>query len=269
MNRNEYRGPAAQLLELGRPIIGKWPDYTAMGIGASEVPELIRLVQDDVLLTEASDDPEYYAPIHAWRALSQLRDPAALAPLVQALDRAEDSDWAMEELPVVLARFGPPAIPALGAYLADTTRGMFPRAAASAALVHIASDDDAQRTAVLFLLAGVVADFEVNDPGLTGLVIGDLLDLRAVEAAAVMEQAFAANAVDPLMNGDWEDVQVELGLLPARLTPKRAPWRDMLAGWDPGPSPPPAAAGGSGRSSKQNKSRKKMARRSRRSNRRR
>jgi hypothetical protein len=41
-----------------------------------------------------------------------------------------------------------------------------------------------------------------------------------VESAPVMEAAFAADRVDISINGDWEDVQVELGLLPERRTPK-------------------------------------------------
>jgi len=34
-----------------------------------------------------------------------------------------------------------------------------------------------------------------------------------------MERVFASGRIDPSLNGDWEDVQVELGLLPKRLTP--------------------------------------------------
>ena len=35
-----------------------------------------------------------------------------------------------------------------------------------------------------------------------------------------MEQAFAADKVDISIQGDWEDVQIELGLLAERLTPQ-------------------------------------------------
>jgi hypothetical protein len=266
---DDHRGPAARLLELGRPALDKWPDYTAMGLGRSDLPELIRLVLDQRLLTEDAAEPEYYAPIHAWRALAQLEDPAALEPLVQALDRAEDSDWAGEELPVVLARFGPSAIPGLAGYLADAGKDTFARAAASAALVHIVKRDVAHRPTVVSLLADVVADPAAGDPTLIGLVIGHLLDLRAVEAADAIERAYAAGAVDLLVNGDWEDVQVELGLLPARVTPVNSPWNGLLARAGMSASPPgPAAPGGAPRGGSK-KSRKKMARKSRRANRRR
>lgn len=48
----------------------------------------------------------------------------------------------------------------------------------------------------------------------------NLTDLKAVEAASIMEEAFAADTVDLSIQGDWEDTQIRLGLLHERLTPK-------------------------------------------------
>jgi len=47
----------------------------------------------------------------------------------------------------------------------------------------------------------------------------DIVDLKAVEHAPLMEQAFAADSVDLFVGGDWEETQVELGLKRARTTP--------------------------------------------------
>jgi hypothetical protein len=51
------------------------------------------------------------------------------------------------------------------------------------------------------------------------VLVGGLVELEAIEAAPVMEQAFAAEKVDVWFHGDWEDVQIELGLLDQRTTP--------------------------------------------------
>ena len=51
-----------------------------------------------------------------------------------------------------------------------------------------------------------------------------LAELKVVEAAPLMEEAFAARRVDDMVMGDWEDVQIELGLLAERLTPFRPEW---------------------------------------------
>jgi hypothetical protein len=51
----------------------------------------------------------------------------------------------------------------------------------------------------------------------------------------VMERAFAADRVDISIPGDWEDVQVELGLIEERQTPRP----QYHTFWDlPNPVPP-------------------------------
>ena len=55
---------------------------------------------------------------------------------------------------------------------------------------------------------------------LNTFILNALLDLTAVESAALIEQAFAANIVDESVVGDWEDMQIALGLLDERLTPQ-------------------------------------------------
>jgi hypothetical protein len=46
--------------------------------------------------------------------------------------------------------------------------------------------------------------------------------LQATEAAPLIEGAFAARRVDPMVMGDWEDVQVELGLLSPEVVEQRS-----------------------------------------------
>jgi hypothetical protein len=49
-----------------------------------------------------------------------------------------------------------------------------------------------------------------NDPTLNGFIVAQLLELRAVEAAPIIEKAFALRQVDPSIVGGWEDVRQEL-----------------------------------------------------------
>jgi hypothetical protein len=52
-----------------------------------------------------------------------------------------------------------------------------------------------------------------------------------VEAASIMEAVFQSGRFDLRHQGDWEDVQIELGLLSERITPSplRGPGRLALA----------------------------------------
>ena len=64
-------------------------------------------------------------------------------------------------------------------------------------------------------MAKLIAQLEryaAQSPMLNAFLISPLLDLGAKEAAPVMGKAFAAGRVDEDVQGDWEDVQIELGL---------------------------------------------------------
>jgi hypothetical protein len=55
---------------------------------------------------------------------------------------------------------------------------------------------------------------------LNGLLIGRLLDLKAIEAIDDIRQLFARDCVDITCAGDLEEVEIELGLRQTRITPR-------------------------------------------------
>jgi hypothetical protein len=63
--------------------------------------------------------------------------------------------------------------------------------------------------------------FAANEPDVNGFLILGLVELQATEAAPLIERAFAARSVDLMVMGDWEDVQVELGLLSVEAVEQR------------------------------------------------
>ena len=70
-------------------------------------------------------------------------------------------------------------------------------------------------------------NYESNDEGLNSFLIYDLVELKAVEHIDLIEKAFASERVDKFVMGDFEDVQVELGLIEKRTKPKqRLRWLD-------------------------------------------
>jgi len=199
----------------------QWPDYPATyGLTLDHVPDLIRMLQDVGLNWANSDSVEVWSPVHAWRALGQLRDEAAIPALIATFSRIdeEDSEWPQDEYPEVMALIGPAAIPALQAYMADEGNGLWSRSAAGDALAKIAEAHPQSRDDCVAILADQLSRHERQDPSQNGLLISVLTDLQAVEAAPVMEAAFAAGSVDVSVQGDWEEVQIELGLLDERLT---------------------------------------------------
>jgi len=223
MSEPNYPFPVSELLKQGdSPGEPTWPDYRSLGLGPEHIPDLIRMATDEALHDADCESLEVWAPTHAWRALGQLRAEAAVEPLLGLLRRIEenDDDWVLDELPRVYGMIGPAAIPALAAYLADASHELFARIATADSLKSIGQNHPEARSQCIAGLTGQLERFEENDPSLNAHLISELIDLKAVESAPTMERAFAADCVDPTVAGDWEDVQIELGLKTARETPR-------------------------------------------------
>lgn len=222
-----YPPPVDQLLSLGEPKEGgrDWRDYRSLGLADEHVPALLALLEDPRLSwlewSEGDDQAPFWAPMHAWRALGQLGAVSAAEPLVRVLMRDQDDDWAMSEIPRVLAMIGPTALVAVRTALPAAARRPDPWMARSLAeaLVHIATAHQGTRAAVVEILTRQLRLWPNQNEELNGFLISYLVDLQAVEAAPAILEAFEADAVDESVAGDWEDVQVALGLLAERTTP--------------------------------------------------
>ncbi len=220
MGINSYAPPVDKLLTYGdahehggNPQ--DWPEYLELGIGPEHIPDLIRMATDEELRWADSESLEVWAPIHAWRTLGALHAEAAIEPLLSLLKEIDenDDDWVQEELPEVYGRIGPAAIPALAAYMADKTHHLWARVAVVDSLEKIAKMHPESRDECVAILTRQLEQFAENDEELNGFLVSDLVKLKAVEAAPLMERAFAADRVDTFLMGDWYDVQVELGLI--------------------------------------------------------
>lgn len=238
----EYTGPAAGLLPLGKiDPRAEWLDYRSLGIGGEHGDELARMLLDEELFNGDTESPEFWAPVHAFRALGQLHSAEAMGALLEARRRSDErgGDWFTEEFPLVMGLLGPPALPALAVNLRDTRAGAYPRWNTAESIVQIAQKYPETRADCVTLISGELerlqetSSTEENLDTLRGGLIGCLVDLKAVEAAPLIERVFAAGTVDEFVAGDWEVVRYRLGLGPA---PKRKA-RPAVAPPPPGPRP--------------------------------
>jgi len=218
MDVTSYPPPVDKLLTLGdgRKVgtnVKEWSIYLDLGLGPEHIPDLVRMATDEELRWAYSDTLEVWAPIHAWRALGQLRAEAAIEPLLSLLEEAEgDDDWVMEELPEVYGMIGPAAIPAITEYIANDSHLDWARITAIGCLEKIGTMHPDSRDTCVAILTRRLKLCEEDDPTINAFVISSLIDMRALEAAPAIERAFAADCVDLSIAGDWDDVQIELGL---------------------------------------------------------
>lgn len=161
-----------------------------------------------------------WAPQHAWRALGQLRAEAAIEPLLGMLWRiGEDFDDQIgEELPKVFGLIGPVAIPGMAGYLENASNPLWARISAARNLCKIGEKHPEAAETCANALCVEMERFAGNTPVLNGFVLSYLLNRKAVGAVPVIERAFAAESIEPSIAGDWEDAQVELGLLEKRIS---------------------------------------------------
>ena len=217
--------PVQELYFLGEKAARSrpWPDYLALGICAEHAPELIRIVRH---FQSIWDDEEYsvdmaFTPLHAWRALGQLQVLEAVDPLIFLVHENEDYDidWIGEEIPQVLSMIGLQCIPSLRAYLNMPDKETWAAVNIAHALEIIGNQYPESRDECVDIIQHSLEDYHENDETLNAFLISFLVDLNAVEALPLIEQVFASDNVDLFVGGDFEDVQIELGLLKERLTP--------------------------------------------------
>jgi hypothetical protein len=163
-----------------------------------------------------------WSPVHAWRALAQLRAEETIAPLVELFRRADDwDDWVSDDLPKALAQFGAAALEPVTKFLADATRSDWSRVAAAKALGEIGETHGELRLDCITRLSTQLDRSAEQSETLNAFLVSPLWDLRAVEAMPVIERAFASGRVDESVMGDLEDVQIEFGLKTNREHPRK------------------------------------------------
>ncbi|MEX2386821.1 MAG: hypothetical protein WD534_03000 [Phycisphaeraceae bacterium] len=85
---------------------------------------------------------------------------------------------------------------------------------------EIAAAHDEQRDRVANSLAQQLEPFEQQPASLNAFLVSSLLKLKAVSAVDVIERAFAADAVDVSVVGNWNQVREELGVEGQGLVPE-------------------------------------------------
>ncbi len=171
------------------------------------------MATDEELNQGDSDSPEVWSPVHAWRALGQLKAVQAVEPLLGLLNNRDD-DWIHSDFPTLCTLIGVEAIPFLKEFLADSSNDVFARSDVAGSLVAISDQYPETLDSNVAAIAGELEKFRDNDPTFNGLLIGRLIDLQAVETIDLIERAFKANQVDTMINGDWSEVQMWFGLIP-------------------------------------------------------
>jgi len=219
---NQSNNTYQLLLNMGEVSREKqWSDYLALGITESDIPELEKLVSDKKLHTSPSDSKEIWVPLHAWRALGQLQSTESCELLLTLQNSIlYEDDWALEEIPKVLGMIASEKLTVLQKFLHNKRKKEFARVVAADGIKYVANNHPEKRDQCVALLIDYLENLDKKTEALNGLVVGLLLDLKAVEAIDTIQKVYKADLIDISSAGDIEDVEIELGLRLERDTPK-------------------------------------------------
>lgn len=211
-----YPAPVRQLMTWGELGLFNqaWANYPAeLGLAEEHIPDLVRMALDTRFDLKASDwenDFPYWAPNHALRTLGQLKVCHVASQLFPLLDK--EDDFLVVDLPKVFAQMGLAILPKLIAYFQDPTQTQRTRERAADCLAEMGKQHPETRTLVLEALLAVFQQYQTQDPAFNTMLLYALLEIKAVEAADLIQAAFEAGCLDTIFCGDWLDIKPQLGL---------------------------------------------------------
>jgi len=210
-----------KLLTFGEKRSSEWPDYLGyFNFTETDIPDLIDIVSDESLHNAKTDGKEVWAPLHAWRALGQLKAAQAIQPLIDQFETLCDDDWALSEIQKVMGMIGKPAIKPLGHYFLSSTPSEYAKIMAMDGLAEIAKTHEKLKPQILDIFKTYMRNPDTAKIDLNGLLVSQLMDLHARELIDDIRPLYEQNLVDITISGDLEDVEISLGLREHRETPK-------------------------------------------------
>lgn len=246
-----YSDAVDAVLRLGNALERKF-DYAGMGITEAHIPELVEAVCDPAFAYCQEGDAYAWAGVHPLLALEAFpRIPVGAAKaLIGQLTRIddEDDDWCSNHGPRILGKIGADAIPLLLKFIDDPVgdgvpfdedaaferqdRYLYARVAALDALQQTGENFPECRGRCVQSLVALLMRHARQSRVFNAFIVSKLVDLKAIQAAGLIGEAFRADHVDPSVVGDLEDVRIALGLQIARTTPQPKYGWDMLEDGD-------------------------------------
>lgn len=165
--------------ELGEVFdVQPWLDYRAV-LSADEYREsyLLSLLNDESFAHAPEGSPLPWVPLHAWRALGQMRSLALIDPVLRL---AEDDAYihAYSDFEKLSAEIGEPAIDPLIAILTDQTRSVCSRTLSAVGLGAIGrSAAGATRTRIIEALMDQIRN-HATDGWVNGAATGALIAMQ-------------------------------------------------------------------------------------------
>jgi hypothetical protein len=165
--------------------------------GIAAVPCLAQVLDGDRYWRLEKEVGDGWAPISALHLLAAIADPDGLEPILRVLHRRPDDlgDWLTEDIPSILACFGPAAVEPVKELVSNRYLDVYVRVAGSGALSLIAREHpDCKDEIVDFFHEILVREGE--DKTFLSFCVGDLAEIKDPSAKPIMRSLFDGSRID-------------------------------------------------------------------------
>ena len=197
-------------------------EYTKFNFTKEDIPELIELAMDnrseeiDYELYQKESDRLYFATIYAVRVLGKLGVVEAIEPLVNKMYLSLDSDFYQEAMIYFLADIG---VEALDFIENDLLTVAEDKLTLFDGLKKIVKQNPQEHERIEAFLVKYLETTEDNGSHLA-FAISQLVDITRVKYLDMIKNIFETKDVDTMYAGDFEDIEIKLGLKKERVHPR-------------------------------------------------
>lgn len=224
----------AKLLTLPEPDFdwepGKDSTLLALDFTPDDAADLIAIANFKHIpdhLDSVSTDADWHAATSAYRALAELDDPAHLEVFLglTKLPKTADDDLLTEDLIAIIPRYGEAAVDPCLTAMEDQTINENDRTLHTEILEELATSGH-RKDQIIQRFASYLEQKHFTR-NLNACIVAALVDLEATSAIESIRACYRANLADITMNGDLEEVELDLGLRDARSSESHPGWSEL------------------------------------------
>ena len=201
--------------------------YKKHGFDENDTEILTKLACDESieqLPYNKKNEGKIFAPLHAVMVLGILKAKEPFYELLKKYDTIdEEDDYFSSALMYYFRRVGIDFYDDIIDYFLDRDNNIYRRMGMLEVLEHIFEDDSKNKkfnTAFEKALVVYLSRDNELDDGLNAIAIFALVDLSGAKHIELIRMAFKTKPVDPWYDGDLEEIELRLGLIKKRKTPK-------------------------------------------------
>lgn len=189
------------LLKYGIASINvEWPDYVGdLSLTEQDVKNLFEILRSNEL--ELASDfctaPECL-PMHAWRAIGQLRIPSVIPELFEILqdDANQEAYWFQIEFPLIIKEIGAESLPIVQTIIQDEYIDWYPRSIIAGSLKYFANTSAKTKGLICRIIIEILEDYKNRDIYFITSILKEYTKIDGPDISALCKELVKMQKID-------------------------------------------------------------------------